>query len=100
MEPRGALRGMRSYPMLTTAMCSSETIWCILRCRCIVEDVLEHNSIVVVWFANFFPAFWTSALEKARCSKERMQAIYEKYMYSTLHSVGHETDSTAKVCSA
>lgn len=65
-----------------------------------MEDVLEYNSIVVVWFANFFPAFGTPALEKARCSKRRMQVIYERYMYSILHSTDRETDSMARVCSA
>lgn len=72
-EPRGALRDVHGCPMSTTAICSLETACRTLCYRCIVEDVLEYSSIVVVWFANFFPAFGTPALEKARYSKRRMQ---------------------------
>ena len=42
-----------------------------------MEDVLN---MVVVWFANVFPAFWTPAYARRSrgCSERRMQVISEK----------------------
>lgn len=38
-------------------------------------------TIVVVWVANFFPAFCSLDAQCWRCSRRRMQVIHDFYMY-------------------